>query len=387
VPADLYLEGSDQHRGWFQSALLTGVAMRQAAPYKQVLTHGFAVDAQGRKMSKSLGNVVAPQQVMNALGADILRLWVSATDYRNEMSVSDEILKRVADSYRRIRNTCRYLLANLDGFDPSRDLLPSDQLLPLDRWVLDRAHGLQRRVERAYDDYQFHQIYQDLHQFCSVDLGAFYLDVLKDRMYTLRSDSIARRSGQSAMYHVLEALVRQMAPILSFTAEEIWSHMPGERTPSVLFQTWYEGLLPLPTDAPLGASQVEDLRKLREAVAAVLEPMRQVSKVIGSSLDAAVTLYVPEDFVGRLAAFGDELRFPFIVSALQLAPLRDDSPGQRFDVDGVGTVAVAAVRSDDPKCVRCWHRRPDIGQHAEHPELCGRCVENVDGEGERRAWF
>lgn len=387
VPADLYLEGSDQHRGWFQSALLTGVAMRQAAPYKQVLTHGFAVDAQGRKMSKSLGNVVAPQQVMNALGADILRLWVSATDYRNEMSVSDEILKRVADSYRRIRNTCRYLLANLDGFDPSRDLLPSDQLLPLDRWVLDRAHGLQRRVERAYDDYQFHQIYQDLHQFCSVDLGAFYLDVLKDRMYTLRADSIARRSGQSAMYHVLEALVRQMAPILSFTAEEIWSHMPGERTPSVLFQTWYEGLLPLPTDAPLGASQVEDLRKLREAVAAVLEPMRQVSKVIGSSLDAAVTLYVPEDFVGRLAAFGDELRFPFIVSALQLAPLRDDSPGQRFDVDGVGTVAVAAVRSDDPKCVRCWHRRPDIGQHAEHPELCGRCVENVDGEGERRAWF
>ncbi len=387
VPADLYLEGSDQHRGWFQSALLTGVAMRQAAPYKQVLTHGFAVDAQGRKMSKSLGNVVAPQQVMNALGADILRLWVSATDYRNEMSVSDEILKRVADSYRRIRNTCRYLLANLDGFDPARDLLPTEQLLPLDRWVLDRAHGLQQRVERAFEDYQFHQIYQDLHQFCSVDLGAFYLDVLKDRMYTLRADSIARRSGQSAMYHVLEALVRQMAPILSFTAEEIWSHMPGERTPSVLYQTWYEGLVPLPADAPLAATLVEDLRKLREAVAQVLEPMRQVSKVIGSSLDAAVTLYLPEQLIGRLATFGDELRFPFIVSALQLAPIRDDAPGQRFEIDGIGTVAVEAMRSDDPKCVRCWHRRPDVGQHAEHPELCGRCVENVDGEGERREWF
>ncbi|MCB1636398.1 MAG: isoleucine--tRNA ligase, partial [Xanthomonadales bacterium] len=234
VPADLYLEGSDQHRGWFQSALLTGVAMRQAAPYRQVLTHGFTVDASGRKMSKSLGNVVAPQQVMNTLGADILRLWVSATDYRNEMSVSDEILKRVADSYRRIRNTCRYLLANLDGFDPTAHALPTESLLPLDRWVLDRAHGLQQRLARAYEDYQFHVIYQELHQFCSVDLGAFYLDVLKDRMYTLAENAPARRSGQTAMWHVLEALVRQMAPILSFTADEIWAHMPGERTPSVL---------------------------------------------------------------------------------------------------------------------------------------------------------
>ena len=361
--------------------------MRQAAPYRQVLTHGFTVDASGRKMSKSLGNVVAPQQVMNTLGADILRLWVSATDYRNEMSVSDEILKRVADSYRRIRNTCRYLLANLDGFDPTAHALPTESLLPLDLWVLDRAHGLQQRLARAYEDYQFHVIYQELHQFCSVDLGAFYLDVLKDRMYTLAENAPARRSGQTAMWHVLEALVRQMAPILSFTADEIWAHMPGERTPSVLFQTWYEGLPALAADASLDAALVEDLRQLRDAVAQVLEPMRQVQKVIGSSLDAKVTLSLPAALIERLQPCLAELRFPFLVSALQLQPLTPDSPGERIEVDGIGAVAVAAERSEDPKCVRCWHHQPDVGQHAEHPELCGRCVANVDGEGERREWF
>ncbi len=387
VPADLYLEGSDQHRGWFQSALLTGVAMRQAAPYKQVLTHGFTVDAAGRKMSKSLGNVVAPQKVMSTLGADILRLWVSATDYRNEMSVSDEILKRVADAYRRIRNTCRFLLANLDGFDPEQHQLSTEQLLPLDRWVLDRAYRIQAQVCAAYDDYQFNTVYQEMHNFCSVDLGSFYLDVIKDRMYTLQVDAPARRSAQTVMYHVLEALVRWMAPILSFTAEEIWGYLPGKRNPSVLFETWYEGLQPVAEDAVLSADLVAQLRELRDAVAQVLEPMRQVSKVIGSNLDAKVTLAVPAAVHAALQPCLAELRFPFLVSDLELVVLDAESAGQRVQVEGVGEVAIDAGRSGAEKCVRCWHRRDDVGQHAEHPTLCGRCIENVDGAGESRQWF
>ena len=387
VPADLYLEGSDQHRGWFHSALLTGVAMRQQAPYRQVLTHGFTVDAAGRKMSKSLGNVVAPQKVMSTLGADILRLWVSATDYRNEMSVSDEILKRVADSYRRIRNTCRFLLANLDGFDPERHLQSTEQLLPLDRWVVDRARQIQANVTAAYDDYLFNSVYQEMHNFCSVDLGSFYLDVIKDRMYTLQVDAPARRSAQTAMYHVLEALVRWMAPILSFTAEEIWGYLPGERHPSVLFETWYEDLAPLAADAPLSADLVAQLRELRDAVSQVLEPMRQVSKTIGSNLDAAVVLAVPSELVAALQPCLAELRFPFLVSDLTLVALNDSSAGTRVSVEGVGEVAIDAKRSDAEKCVRCWHRRPDVGTHADHPELCGRCIENVDGAGESRLWF
>jgi len=386
-PADLYLEGSDQHRGWFQSSLLTGIAMRQQAPYKQVLTHGFTVDAAGRKMSKSLGNVVAPQKVMNTLGADILRLWVSATDYRNEMSVSDEILKRVADNYRRIRNTCRFLLANLDGFDPEQHALPIADLLPLDRWVIDRANQIQSEIGAAYTDYQFNTVYQEMHHFCSVDLGSFYLDVIKDRMYTLKVDAPARRSAQTAIHHVIEALVRWMAPILSFTAEEIWSYLPGERHPSVLFETWYEGLESLPADAALSADAFVQLRGLRDAVAQVLEPMRQVSKTIGSNLDAAVVLAAPAAIVDALQPCLSELRFPFLVSDLQLVAITPESAGTRVEVEGIGEVAIDAKRSNDEKCVRCWHRRPDVGLSAKHPSLCGRCEDNIDGSGESRQWF
>ena len=237
-PADLYLEGSDQHRGWFQSSLLTSVAMRGRAPYAAVLTHGFTVDAKGRKMSKSLGNVVAPQKVIQTLGADILRLWVASTDYRAEMGISDEILTRMADSYRRIRNTARYLLANLNGFDPN-DLLPGDEMLALDRWAVQQARRLQDEVLAAYESFAFHLIYQKVHQFCVVELGSFYLDILKDRMYTMPATSRGRRSAQSAMLHITESLVRLLAPILSFTAEEIWSHLPGKREPSVFLATWY----------------------------------------------------------------------------------------------------------------------------------------------------
>ncbi len=238
-PAAMYLEGSDQHRGWFQSSLLTSVAMHGEPPYQQVLTHGFVVDADGKKMSKSQGNVVSPQKVMNSLGADVMRLWVAAADYRGEMSVSDEILKRVSDAYRRIRNTARFLLGNLDGFTPDQALEPAD-MLPLDRWAVDHAAQLQKQLKQAYDDYQFIQVYQKVHNFCAFEMGAFYLDILKDRLYTTGYDSQARRSAQTAMYHVLEALVRWIAPVLSFTAEEIHQQMPGERSDSIFLETWYE---------------------------------------------------------------------------------------------------------------------------------------------------
>ncbi|NLC62067.1 MAG: isoleucine--tRNA ligase, partial [Gammaproteobacteria bacterium] len=250
-PADLYLEGSDQHRGWFQSSLLSGVAMDGAAPYREVLTHGFTVDAAGRKMSKSLGNVVAPQKVMDAMGADVLRLWIAAADYRHEMSVSDEILKRSADAYRRIRNTARFLLGNLNGFDPSAHLRRLDDMVALDRWIVHRAHLLQEKITAAYARYDFPEIVQALSNFCSVELGSLYLDVTKDRLYTMGEDSRGRRSAQSAMYRIAEAFVRWIAPILAFTADEMWQHMPeatdtGARPDNVLFATWYEGLAPLP---------------------------------------------------------------------------------------------------------------------------------------------
>ena len=383
VPADLYLEGSDQHRGWFQSALLTGTAMRGEAPYRQVLTHGFTVDADGKKMSKSAGNVVAPQQVMKTLGADVLRLWVAATDYRAEMSVSDEILKRVSESYRRIRNTCRYLLANLNGFDPARDAVAHGDLLPFDQWIVDQAWQLQQRVIKNYDDYQFHLIYQDLHTFCSVQLGAFYLDVLKDRMYTLQAGSPARRSGQTAMYHVAEAMVRWMAPILSFTADEIWGFLPSRDEASPLFATWYQGLVPLPANSRVSAAQWDRLLSLREAITQALEPMRK-DKRIGSGLDAEIDLHVGVTAMGGLSHAIEELRFLFLVSAVHVHPTPAPADAVILEAGAIGLVARV---SEAAKCARCWHHRDDVGAHAAHPELCGRCVENIEGSGENRRWF
>lgn len=380
-PADLYLEGSDQHRGWFQSSLLTGVAMDGVAPYRQVLTHGFTVDAQGRKMSKSIGNVVEPQKVIDQMGADVLRLWIASTDYRNEMSVSDEILKRSGDVYRRLRNTARFLLANLKGFDPARHLVPLEESVLLDRWAVHRAHQLQEAVTAAYARYDFAEIVQRLANFCSVDLGTVYLDVTKDRLYTMPEGSLGRRSAQSAMFRILEAFVRWIAPVLSFTADELWRHMPGERAGHVLFATWYDGL------APLGAADaalVDEVLALREAVSKVLEPMR-ASGAIGASLQADVTLWLDDQALARLHPCNDELRFVFITSVLDLAPAASRPDGA---VKAEGLEAwISAKPSDQGKCVRCWHYRADVGTHAAHPELCGRCVDNVDGAGESRRWF
>ena len=378
-PADLYLEGSDQHRGWFQSSLLTSVAMHGKAPYRQVLTHGFTVDAQGRKMSKSQGNVVAPQQVMNTLGADVLRLWVAAADYRQEMNVSDEILKRVSDAYRRIRNTARFLLGNLNGFDPGRHCLAMDELLPLDRYAVDLAAGLQDEVVDAYANYRFLHIYQRLHHFCNVDMGAFYLDIIKDRLYTLPEDHPARRSAQTAMYHVLEALVRWLAPVCCFTAEEIWADMPGKREESVMLATWYQGL---EAGDPAMREFWQSLRQVREVVGPKLEELRR-AKAIGSSLAAEITLQAEGRLAEQLAEIGDELRFVFISSDVHLGEVDEAMASAEIGGD---QLKVAVQATGHQKCVRCWHHRDSVGSDPDHPEICGRCVTNVAGAGETRRW-
>jgi isoleucyl-tRNA synthetase len=382
-PADLYLEGSDQHRGWFQSSLLASVAMNDVAPYKQVLTHGFTVDAEGKKMSKSKGNVVLPQTVMKSLGADILRLWVAGTDYRGEMSVSDEILKRTADAYRRLRNTARFLLSNLEGFQPAQHTIRKNDLLALDRWVIDKAWQLQEEIKEAYNLYQFQTIYQKILNFCTIDLGGFYLDIIKDRQYTAKRNSLARRSAQTAMYHVIEALVRWLAPIISFTAEEIWLAIPGERSESVFFETWYNGLFPLDAQATINRDTWERIMAVRTVVSKELEQLRSKA-AIGSSLNAEVALYCDETYLHELNKLGKELHFVFItsnagVSALQFCP--DDAVDTELD-----GVKLKVSVSEYPKCVRCWHQRYDIGEHADHPELCGRCVENVVANGEIRLY-
>jgi isoleucyl-tRNA synthetase len=380
-PAQMYLEGSDQHRGWFQSSLLTSVAIHGIAPYEQVLTHGFVVDADGRKMSKSLGNVVSPLKVMNTLGADVMRLWVAAADYRGEMTVSDEILKRVADAYRRIRNTARFFLGNLDGFTPEQALAPLD-LLPLDRWAVDRAAQIQEQVQQAYDDYQFLQVYQKVHHFCAFDMGAFYLDILKDRLYTTDYDSAARKSAQTAMYHVLEAMVRWIAPVLSFTAEEIHQHIPGERSGSIFFETWYEGLFEL-DDAESERQRWKQIIRVRDEVSKSIEAARQEGKA-GSSLAFEAELWLDGQYLEAIEWLGDELRFVLLTSEAHagdfaMAP----KTAENMQLEG-GKLAVVVTPSEHEKCIRCWHYRADVGSNDDHPEICGRCVENVAGEGETR---
>ncbi len=381
-PADMYLEGSDQHRGWFHSSLLASCAMHGQAPYRQVLTHGFTVDAKGMKMSKSVGNVVAPIQVTKTLGADILRLWVAATDYSGEMSISDEILKRTADSYRRIRNTIRFLLANTQDFDPAKHLVDADDLLALDRWIVGETLKLQDELKQIYDDYLFHIAVQKIHNFCSETLGGYYLDVIKDRQYTTQTDSRARRSCQSAQFHIMEAMTRWIAPILSFTADEIWEHMPGTRDDLGVFTAeWYDGLFAYADDA-IDIGVWQSVEPVRDEVLRQLEVLRQ-SGAIGSGLDAEVRIHAEPETVDRLAALGDELRFVMITSAAELAPLGGDHDATVKLADG-RRVQVDARPSEHAKCVRCWHHRAEVGKHAGHPELCARCIDNVDGDGEER---
>ncbi len=379
-PADLYLEGSDQHRGWFQSSLLTSVILNNRSPYHCALTHGFTIDAKGIKMSKSKGNVIAPQKVMKSLGADILRLWVASTDYSSEMSMSDEILKRTSDTYRRIRNTARYLLSNLDGFDPA-DALPVSDLLALDNWALERTRAFQDELVAIYDSYSFHQIYQRLHHFCVVDMGSFYLDVLKDRMYTMPTTSIGRRSAQTAMYYILEALVRWLAPILSFTADEMWRHMPGDRSTPVFASQWYEFPEAAKT-SEINMSAWQSLIKLRDGVGKELEALR-VAGDIGSALDAEVDIYCQGEIYNKLNKLKDELRFLLITSYARVHNL-ENRPGTAVKMEALDDVYILITASGHKKCIRCWHHREDVGSHTEHPEICDRCVTNIEQKGEQR---
>lgn len=390
-PADLYLEGSDQHRGWFQSSLLSSVAMYKTPPYRKVLTHGFTVDASGRKMSKSLGNVVAPSKVMNTLGADILRLWVSATDYKNEMHVSDEILKRTADAYRRIRNTMRFLLANLSGFNPEKHSVPMQDLLPLDAWAIDCAKSLQTEIIKAYEEFQFHQIYQKTHNFCVVEMGSFYLDIIKDRQYTTQKESLARRSAQTALYHIAECLTKWLAPILSFTAEEIWQYLPnlnGKRSASVFLSEWHpieemtKGLEKSIADIWNNAYW-QKMITVREAVNKAIELLRIDGKIRGG-LQAEVTLYAKQPLMNELAQLGEELRFVLITSSATLLPF-EEAPLDVALTD-IAELKVVVKASQHTKCVRCWHYRIDVGHDKAHPELCARCVTNVTSTGETRMY-
>jgi isoleucyl-tRNA synthetase len=355
--------------------------MNGVAPYKAVLTHGFTVDADGKKMSKSKGNVVAPQSVMKDLGADILRLWVASTDYRGEMTVSNEILSRTADGYRRLRNTARFLLSNLDDFDPALHLIEADQLLALDRWVVDRAYALQEDIKIAYDAYQFQQIYQKVHHFCVIDLGGFYLDIIKDRQYTAKTDGLARRSAQTAMYHVLEALTRWLAPIISFTADEIWQYMPGERSESVFLETWYHGLFKLDAGSDMNREFWQKVMTVRAAVSKELEKSRAKGD-IGASLNAEVELYCKPEFFEVLNQLAGELHFIFMTSnASAMAEQFSVEDAIQTEVDGV---KLKVIISEHKKCLRCWHQRYDVGEHEDHPELCGRGIENVVADGELR---
>ena len=377
--AELYLEGSDQHRGWFMSSLMLSTAIDNKAPYKQVLTHGFVVDGQGRKMSKSLGNIVTPQEVMNKLGADILRLWIASTDYSGEMSYSEEIIKRAADSYRRIRNTARFLLANLNGFDPAKDMVKPEDMVVLDRWAVSMAKEAQEQIIQAYENYDFHKVVQRIMQFCSIEMGSFYLDIIKDRQYTAKSDSIARHSCQTALYHIAQAMVRWIAPILSFTADEIWQYLPmADKQEFVFEDEWYTALFTLPESEALNSEYWAQILAIRSEVNKVLEQGRN-DKVIGGTLEAAVTLYADKDIAATLAKLENELRFVLLTSQASVKPLQEAPENVvQSDIQGL-KIELAKAQGD--KCPRCWHYTVD-NEPTSH--LCKRCEENIHGKGEVR---
>ena len=377
-PADIYFEGSDQHRGWFNSSLTTSVAMYGEPPYKTVLTHGYTVDAEGKKLSKSKGNYVALDKLISQHGADILRLWVASTDYRNEVSISEEIIKRNADAYRRIRNTARFLLANLFDFAPDRDAVDQENLVALDRWAIKRCQQLQEEILIAYEQYHFHVIYQKIHNFCAVDLGSFYLDIIKDRQYTTSVNSVARRSCQTAMYHIVKALTCWLAPILSFTAEEIWRAIPGYEGGSVFTEQWYDEW-PMIADADM--TYWQRVHAIRDEVNKALETSRQAG-LIGSALAANVTLFVNEEVHALLSRLGNELRFILITSGATVRPIEERTALSILNEELGLAILVEASASE--KCGRCWHRCEDVGADHQHPELCVRCVGNISGNDELR---
>jgi isoleucyl-tRNA synthetase len=361
-PADLYLEGSDQHRGWFHSSLLASMGTRDRAPYKAVLTHGFVVDGEGKKMSKSAGNVVAPQEIIKKYGAEVLRLWVAAEDYRDDIRISEGIVVQISDAYKKIRNTFRYLLSNLYDFDPAKEMVQYKDMLEIDRWALLRLYTLSNRVEKAYKDFEFHQIYHSTHAFCVNDLSSFYFDILKDRLYTARKDSLERRSAQTALFHILNSMVRLMAPIFSFTCEEVWKFMPpvAGREESVHLASFLSPNEEWKDDELLKSWDM--LRSVREEVLKVLEVARK-EKMIGNSLEAEVTLYAPDDLYRLLKVYEGQLKYIFIVSSVIL-----------YSEDRGKPVEVTVAKASGQKCERCWNYDMTVGTSGEHPTVCNRCV-------------
>lgn len=371
MPAQMYLEGSDQHRGWFNSSLTTAVAMYGHAPYKSVLTHGYTVDQEGKKLSKSKGNYVDLDKLVKQYGADILRLWVSSTDYKNEVTISDEIIKRISDSYRRIRNTTRFLLANLFDFNPEEDLLAVDDMIELDKWIIKRTELLQEEIIEAYQNYQFHVIYQKVHNYCNLDLGSFYLDIIKDRQYTTPKASKARRSCQSAMYYIIHALLRWLAPILSFTAEEAWKYIPQNKSESIFLESWFKNW---PTIQNIDFEYWDKLIDVRNEVNKALEIKRKEG-VIGSALEANVNLFADKDLFTILKSLKEELRFLLITSTANVF-LEENNQNS----DNSLNLKIEVTKAEGEKCIRCWHRRTDLNSE----NICVRCENNINGKDEIR---
>ncbi len=367
-PADMYLEGSDQHRGWFHSSLLESVGTRGVAPYKSVLTHGFVLDGQGRKMSKSVGNVVAPEDVIKKFGADVLRLWVSAMDYQDDTRISQEILTRVAEAYRRIRNTCRYILGNINSFDPATQSIPLNKMPEIDRWALHQLEILKERVLTAYQDLEFHVIYQEVNGFCTTEMSSFYLDILKDRMYTSKSDSLERLSAQTVMFRILDTLVRILAPVLSFTSDEVWQFMPGDREESVHMAA-FPTLQPENMDEAL-ATRWERIIKVRADVSKALEIAR-VAKTIGHSLDAAITIAAPPELFTFLMQYAPELNSICIVSKAVLA---EDLDGEFWASENIEGLKIQVTAAPGIKCERCWYYSEELGTDTDHPTICPKCT-------------
>ena len=381
-PADMYLEGSDQHRGWFQTSLLTSEAMYGRAPYKQVLTHGFVVDENGRKMSKSLGNIINPQDEINKTGADMLRMWIASSDYRYEMNAGKQAFKGATDMYRRIRNTVRFLLANTDDFNPSTDSVPLDELVSLDKYIMLRAQKVQQAIVAAYDAMDFHQVTQQVTAFCSQDLGGFYLDIIKDRQYTTMAKGKPRRSAQTAMYHIAHALLRWIAPILSFTAQEAWEALLKDSATGanayVFTQDWYE--LPDFSMSQISEADWAVILEAKDAINKVIEHARE-QKTINANLSAAVAIYADGEVFNSLAKLEDELRFVLITSSASLHKLDE---GQSAEATELNNLRVEVSSAEGTKCIRCWHVRDDVGTDSNHPEICTRCVSNIEGPGEVR---
>jgi isoleucyl-tRNA synthetase len=376
TPADLYLEGNDQHRGWFHSSLLESIGTRGAAPYKSVLTHGFVVDGEGKKMSKSVGNVIDSQEIIDQYGAEILRLWVAAADYTDDIRISEEILKRLVEAYRRIRNTSRYILGNLYDFDCTRDMVPYGEMEEMDRWILHRLEEVIQRVREAYGRYQFHAVYTTLYNFCTVDLSALYLDVLKDRLYTSGAASKERRSAQSAIYRVLDVLVRLMAPVMSFTAEEVWAALPArEGKEASVHLARFPAANPGHLDQALDESW-QNMLAVRGEVAKVIEAARK-NKVLGHSMDASVDIAAPEALRSLLTSHREDMRALLIVSEVNIvAADRIGEPVPSTEIEGL---VIGVTKARGAKCSRCWIYSESVGADREHPAICGRCLATIRG--------